>query len=105
MQLEMIDLCGYQSLEQLSITLYMGSKSVRLDRGELERLDAAISSKFASLKRVAVKFFIYQQHSGYYRSHWELGVDEEYRDRMATLCTKYGSDFVLIHENEIQERY
>jgi hypothetical protein len=104
MQLEKIDLRGYQSLEQLSITLYMDSKSVRLDRGELERLDLAISCNFASLKRVTVKFFICQEHNGYYPSHWELGVDEEYRSRMATLCTKYRSDFVLIHENEIQER-
>jgi len=104
MQLEKTDIRGYQSLEQLSITLYMGSKSVRLDRGELERLDVAISCNFASLKRVTVNFFIYQQHSGYYPSHWELGVDEGYRGRMATLCTMYGSDLVLIHKNEIQER-
>jgi hypothetical protein len=103
-QLEQIDLRGYQSLGQLSITLHMGSKSVRLDRGELERLDSAISCNFTSPKRVTVKLFIYQQHNGYYPTHWEPGVDARNRDRMATLCTKYGSDFVLTHEKEIQER-
>jgi hypothetical protein len=102
-QLEKIDPRGYESLEQLSITLFMGSNSLRPDRGELERLDGAISRNFASLKRVTVKFLIYHQSVGFYSYHWEPGVDERYRSRMATLCTKYGSDFVLRHENEIPE--
>ena len=88
-ELERIDLRGYESLEQLSITLFTDSTSLRLDRGELERLDGVISCNFASLKRLAIKFIIHpQQH------RHQHGV-EEYRARMATLCKKYGSDFVL----------
>ena len=88
-ELERIDLRGYESLEHVSITLFTDSKSLRLDQGELERLDGAISCNFASLKRLTVKFIMHPQQHGH-----QPGV-EEYRARMATLCKKYGSDFVL----------